>query len=382
MKFPIFLDNHSTTPMDPEVLQAMLPYFSEKFGNASSRSHVYGWSAEIAVETAREQIAAMINAKPGDIFFTSGATESNNLALQGSAQTNPKNKNHFITSAVEHASILQVIQKLRENKSEITILPVNADGKIDLRQLEESITPQTALMTFLAANNEIGTINPLEFIGKIAKDHQVLFHVDAAQAFGKIPLDVKKMNIDFMSLTAHKIYGPKGVGALYVKDVSRIGPLFYGGQHEKGLRPGTLNVPGIVGLGAAADLCFKKMESEFQHIKLLRDDLQNSLIQNLGQISINGEINNRLPNNLNISFKGIEAGHLLENLRNIAISLGSACSSGSSRPSHVLEALGLPQERIISSIRIGLGRFTTGEEIQFAKDEIIKSVLKLRNNKV
>src|SRR5690349_13787758 len=346
LKLPVYLDNHATTAVDPRVLDAMLPYFTEKFGNAASRSHEFGWKAEDAVEKARGQIARLIHASPREIIFTSGATESNNLAIKGVAEAYRSKGNHIITQATEHKAVLDTCKRLEISGSEITYLPVNSDGLIDLENLRSAITPKTILISIMYANNEIGVIQPIEAIGKIAKEKKILFHVDAAQAVGKIPIDIQKDGIDLLSISAHKIYGPKGVGALYVRRKDprvNLSSMIDGGGHERGLRSGTLNVPGIVGLGRACELCQKEMAEESERLRRLRDKLKDAIANGLEGTSINGSMDHRLPGNLNLSFAGVEGDALLMGINDVAVSSGSACTSATLEPSYVLRAIGVPE---------------------------------------
>lgn len=381
IKLPVYLDNHATTAVDPRVLEAMLPYFTEKFGNAASRSHEFGWKAEDAVENARGQIARLIHASPREIIFTSGATESNNLAIKGVAEEYRGRGNHIITQATEHKAVLDTCKRLETSGCKVTYLPVHADGLIDLDELRGAIAPNTILISIMYANNEIGVIHPIEAIGKIAKEKKVLFHVDAAQAVGRIPIDVQKEGIDLLSISAHKIYGPKGVGALYVRRKNPrvdLSAMIDGGGHERGLRSGTLNVPGIVGLGRACELCQKEMAEESERLRRLRDKLKDTITNGLEGTSINGSMDHRLTGNLNLSFAGVEGDALLMGINDVAVSSGSACTSATLEPSYVLRALGVPEELAHSSIRFGLGRFTTDEEIEYAAARVIETVKRLR----
>lgn len=378
MKFPIYLDNHATTPVDPRVFEAMKPYFLEKFGNASSKHHSYGWEAESAVKNAREKIANFINAEPGEIYFTSGATESINLAHFGSAQSYFSKGNHIISSLTEHNAVLDSLKVLEKKGFEITYLKPDNLGRLNLTDLKNSINNKTILVSIMTANNEIGTINNISEIGKICKEKKVLFHTDATQAIGKIPFDVKENNADIVSFSSHKIYGPKGIGAIFVKNKLKLTPQIYGGGHENNLRSGTLNVPGIVGFAKAVEICSEEMQNESLRLKNLRNKLFEKLNSELEDIHLNGEMENRLPNNLNISFKYIKSETLMMNMREIAVSSGSACTSASLKPSHVLKAIGLPDDLAKASIRFGLGRFNTEEEIDFTINKIISTVKLLR----
>ena len=381
LKLPVYLDNQATTAVDPRVLEAMLPYFTEKFGNAASRSHEFGWKAEDAVENARGQIARLIHASPREIIFTSGATESNNLAIKGAAEEYRGEGNHIITQATEHKAVLDTCKRLETSGCKVTYLPVHVDGLIDLDELRGAITPNTILISIMYANNEIGVIQPIEATGKIAKEKKVLFHVDAAQAVGRIPIDVQKEGIDLLSISAHKIYGPKGVGALYVRRKNPrvdLSAMIDGGGHERGLRSGTLNVPGIVGLGRACELCQKEMAEESERLRRLRDKLKDAIMDGLEGTSINGSMDHRLPNNLNLSFAGVECDALLMGINDVAVSSGAACTSATLEPSYVLSALGVPEELAHSSIRFGLGRFNTDEEIEYAAARVIETVKRLR----
>ncbi len=381
MKKPVYLDNHATTQMDPRVLQAMLPYFTEKFGNAASRNHSFGWEAEESVEKARKQIADLIGANPKEIVFTSGATESNNLAIKGVAEMYAEKGNHIITAATEHKAILDTCKKLEKEGLRVTYLPLKADGLIDLDMLREAITDKTILVTIMYANNEIGVIQPVAEIGAICKERGVLFHSDGVQAVGKIPVNVVTDKIDLLSITAHKIYGPKGVGALYVR---RKGPRVQltaqmdGGGHERGMRSGTLNVPGIVGLGEACAICQKEMAAESARHRQMRDWLKNKLESELDETFINGSMEHRLPHNLNMSFAYVEGESLLMGINDIAVSSGSACTSATLEPSYVLKALGIGDDLAHTSIRFGIGRFNTQEELEYTAGRMIEVVRKLR----
>jgi cysteine desulfurase len=382
MKLPIFMDNHSTTPMDPRVLEAMLPYFVEKFGNAASRNHAFGWEAEEAVEQARKQIAKLIKADPKEIVFTSGATESDNLALKGVLEMYKDRGTHIITSSTEHRAVLDTAKSLEaKGLATVTYLPVDKQGRVNPDDVRNAITDKTILISVMLANNEIGTINPIREIGKIAKEKGVLFHCDATQGVGKVPVDVQGMGIDLMSFSAHKIYGPKGVGALYVRKKSprvRIVAQMDGGGHERGMRSGTLPVPLIVGFGKACELCELEMPTEAPRLAKMRDRLQTSIMTVLEESYLNGHPTERLPGNLNISFAYVEGESLLMGMKDIALSSGSACTSATLEPSYVLRALGVGVELAHSSIRFGLGRFNTDEEIDYTIKKVIEIVTKLR----
>lgn len=381
MNYPIYLDNNATTSCDKRVVTEMLPYFSEDFGNASSGNHIFGWKAEEAVETARNQIAKLINANPNEIVFTSGATEANNLALKGIFESYSNKGNHIITTNIEHKSVLDTCKYLEKNGAEVTYLEVDKEGLIDLEILEKSIKPTTILIAMMFANNEIGTIHPIETIGKIAKKHDVLFFSDAVQAVGKIAVDVKTLGIDLMSLTAHKFHGPKGIGALYIRKNNpsvTILPQIIGGGHERNLRSGTLNVPGIVGFGKACEICLSEIDANYEKMLRLRNYLEDELLK-IDGVFINGKVPNRLPNVSSITFKNIDGEKLLRIVnKEIAVSSGSACSSVSQKPSYVLKALGISDDDAFSSIRFGLSRFTTESEIETAIKIVGKTVEKLR----
>ena len=381
MKLPIYMDNHATTPMDPRVFEAMKPYFTEVFGNAASRNHSFGWQAEEAVETARKQVADLVGANPKEIVFTGGATESDNLALKGVAEMYAEKGNHLITAATEHKAILDTCKRLEKEGCRVTYLPVQANGLIDLDMLRESITDKTILVSIMYANNEIGVIQPVAEIGKIAKERGVLFHTDAVQAIGKVPVNVIKDNIDLMSITGHKLYGPKGCGALYVRRRNprvQITAQMDGGGHERGMRSGTLNVPGIVGLGKACELARLEMPEESKRMAYLRDKLKNKLMNELDEVYVNGTMESRLPQNLNISFAYVEGESLLMGINDVAVSSGSACTSATLEPSYVLKALGAGDDLAHSSIRFGLGRFNTEAEVDYVGDKVIEVVRKLR----
>jgi cysteine desulfurase len=375
------MDYHATTPMDPRVFEAMKPYFLETFGNAASRNHSFGWEAEEAVEKSRKQIASLIGATAKEIVFTSGATESNNLALKGVAEMYAEKGNHIITAATEHKAILDTCKRLEKHGVRVTYLPVQQNGLVDLQQLEAAITGKTILISLMYANNEIGVLQPIEQIGKLAKSKGVLLHTDATQAVGKVPVNVIKDNIDLMSMSGHKMYGPKGVGALYVRRKSprvQITAQMDGGGHERGMRSGTLNVPGIVGLGEACALCQAEMVEESKRMAYLRDKLKDKLQSELDETYINGTMEHRLPNNLNISFAYVEGESLLMGINDIAVSSGSACTSATLEPSYVLKALGAGDDLAHSSIRFGLGRFNTEEEVDYVAAKVIDVVKKLR----
>ncbi len=381
LKLPIYLDNNATTPMDPRVLEAMTPYFLEHFGNAASRNHPFGWQAEEAVDYAREQVAKLIGADPKEIIFTSGATEGDNLGIKGVYEMYASKGNHIITATTEHKAVLDTCKHIEKIGGEVTYLKVKADGLIDLNELEAAIKPTTILISIMYANNEIGTVQPVKEIGIIAKKHGVLFFTDGTQAVGKIPVDVIKDGIDLMAFTAHKMYGPKGVGALYVRRKNprvKVTAQMDGGGHERGMRSGTLNVPGIVGFGKACEICRLDMEEDNKRISKMRDHLETELMK-LEEAYINGSTEHRLPHVTNISFKHVEGEGLLMGFnKNIALSSGSACTSASLEPSYVLKALGLGDDLAHSSLRFGLGRFTTDEQIEYTIKAISETVLKLR----
>jgi cysteine desulfurase len=382
IRFPIYLDNHATTPIDPRVLDAMLPYFTEKFGNSASRQHQFGWEAEAGVELARKQIAELINANPKEIIFTSGATESINLALKGIALAYSEKGKHIITTQIEHKAVLDTCKRLEKWGFKVDYVQVDKYGLVDPDEIKKRITKETILVSVMFANNEIGTIEPIEEIGKICAEMNVLFHTDAAQALGKIPIDVQEMNIDLMSMSAHKLYGPKGVGALFIKKKMpkiKIVPIIDGGGHENGLRSGTLNVPGIVGFGKACEIAKNEMKEESKRLRKLRDILQNEIMSKLDDVYLNGHPEKRLPNNLNLSFDGVESEAIMMGMKEIAVSSGSACSSASVEKSHVLKAIGLNDDLIAGAIRFGLGRFNTEEEIDYAINRVVEVVNNLRN---
>jgi cysteine desulfurase len=381
VQLPIYMDNHATSPLDPRVLEAMLPYFTAKFGNAASRNHSFGWEAEQGVETAREQIARLIGATAKEIIFTSGATESNNLAIKGIAEMYRERGNHIITQVTEHKAVLDTCKRLEKYGYRVTYLPVKADGLIDLDDLKRAMDDKTILVSIMFANNEIGVVQPVAEIGKLCHERNVIFHTDAVQAVGKIPVDVNSMNIDVLSLTAHKIYGPKGVGALYVRRRNprvQISAQLDGGGHERGMRSGTLNVAGIVGLGAACEIAREEMAAEAARLTRLRDKLQKKLEGALDYVHVNGTMEHHLPGNLNMSFVYVEGESLLMGINEIAVSSGSACTSATLEPSYVLKALGLGDDVAHSSIRFGLGRFNTEAEVDYVADKLIDIVQKLR----
>lgn len=382
MKLPIYMDYHATTPVDPRVFEIIKPYFTDIFGNAASKSHSFGWVAEEAVEKAREQIANLINAEPKEIIFTSGATESDNLALKGIADMYRQKGDHIITQVTEHKAVLDSAKSLEKKGVKVTYLPVDKYGIIDLNQLSESIKDKTILVSIMYANNEIGTIQPIEEIGKICRDKGVIFHTDATQGLNTLPFDVNKMNIDMASFSAHKIYGPKGIGALYVRRKNprvKLTSLLDGGGHERGMRSGTLNVPGIVGFGAATEIVRLERDKDYVHEKKLRDKLKDGFFNNLDEIYLNGHPEKRLPNNLNVSFAYVEGESFMMGIKDVAVSSGSACTSAILEPSYVLKSLNASDDLAHSSIRFGLGRFNTEEEIDYVIDKVIETVKKLRD---
>ncbi|MBS0224313.1 MAG: IscS subfamily cysteine desulfurase [Proteobacteria bacterium] len=377
---PIYLDYQATTPMDSRVLEAMMPYFTYKFGNAHSRSHAYGWEAEEAVEKARAQVAKLIGADEKEIIYTSGATESNNLAIKGVAEFYKDRRNHIVTTVTEHKCVLDTCRHLEQQGFSVTYLPVQKNGLVDLEQLRAAVTDKTVVVSVMAVNNEIGVIQPLAEIGKICREKGAFFHTDAAQAVGKIPLDVNAMNIDLMSISGHKIYGPKGIGALYVRRKPRVRlvAMINGGGQERGFRSGTLPTPLCVGLGEAADICLKEMDAEAKRLTKLRDRMLKGLQAKLPEIYVNGDLDQRIPGNLNISFAYVEGESLMMGIKGLSVSSGSACTSASLEPSYVLRALGVDEELAHTSLRIGLGRFTTEQEVDTAVDELVRHVTKLR----
>ena len=381
MKLPIYMDYHATTPVDPRVLETMLPYFTRDFGNAASRNHAFGWAAEEAVENARKQVADLLGANPKEIIFTSGATESNNLAIKGVAEMYREKGNHVITCVIEHKAVIDTCKKLEKLGARVTYLPVQKDGRIDLDDLRAAITDKTILITIMTANNEIGVLQPVAEIGAIAKEKGILFHTDAVQAAGKVPFDVNQVKADLASITAHKMYGPKGVGALYVRRRNPrvlLAEQISGGGHERGMRSGTLNVPGIVGFGKAAAICKAEMAADADRLRMLRERLNEKFHENLDEIYINGSMEHRLPHNLNISFAYVEGESLLMGINDVAVSSGSACTSASLEPSYVLKALGAGDDLAHSSIRFGLGRWTTEEEVDYVVDKLTNVVRRLR----
>jgi cysteine desulfurase len=380
VKRPLYFDYQATTPCDPRVVEAMLPYFTEKFGNPHSRTHMYGWESEEAVEQAREQVAAIIGADAKEVIFTSGATESNNLAIKGVASFYKDKKNHVITCVTEHKCVLDSCRHLQLEGIEVTYLPVQKNGLIDLNELKAAITDKTSIVSIMAVNNEIGVIQPLAEIGAICRERGVFFHTDAAQAVGKIPLDVEAMKIDLMSISGHKIYGPKGIGALYVRRKPRVRlvPMINGGGQERGLRSGTVPTPLCVGFGEACAIAKREMGAEAERLRFLRDRMLKGVMDQLPEIYLNGDLENRIPGNLNISFAYVEGEGLMMGIKELAVSSGSACTSASLEPSYVLRALGVDVEMAHTSIRLGLGRFTTQEEVDFAVEHLVEAVTRLR----
>ncbi len=383
IKLPIFMDYHSTTPVDPRVLEEMLPYFNEKFGNAASRSHAFGWTAEEAVDYSRERIGKLINAQSEkEIVFTSGATESNNVAIKGVAEFYKEKGNHIITTVIEHKAVLDTCKRLEKEGYQVTYLGVGKDGRVDPDDVKKAITDKTILVSVMLANNEIGTVQPIAEIGKITRERGVLLHSDAVQGVGKVPFDVQAMNVDLASITAHKMYGPKGVGGLYVrrsKPRVRLVAQMDGGGHERGMRSGTLNVPGIVGFGKAAEIMMQEGKAEGERLFALREHLRKKLTTSLEEVYVNGSLEHRLPGNLNVSFAFVEGEAMMMAIKDVAVSSGSACTSASLEPSYVLRALGVGDELAHSSIRFGLGRYTTQEEIDYVADLVIDKVRHLRN---
>jgi cysteine desulfurase len=381
MKFPIYMDNNSTTQVDEEVFDAMKPWFLEKYGNASSKDHSFGWEAEAAVEYSRKLIGNLINADSSELIFTSGATESINLAHWGIVEAYGNKRKRIISSSIEHSAVIESLQALEKKGFEVIYLRVDQEGLIDLEELKELIDDNTLLVSIMTANNEIGIINDIESIGNMCKEKGVFFHTDATQAIGKIPFDAKKMNADLVSFSGHKFYAPKGIGALYINKSKKIRlfPRSYGGGQERGLRPGTLNVPSIAGMGKAAELCKIKMKEESSQIERLRNKLLKGITDNLGDVKVNGSMVRRLPNNLNLCFKFVRAENILMNMRDIAVSTGAACTSASLKPNHVLKSIGLSDEEIKSSVRFGLGRFTSEEEVDYVISRVVETIKKLRS---
>jgi cysteine desulfurase len=381
LKFPIYFDNNATTRTDPRVVEAMLPFFTEHYGNSGSRNHAFGWEAEEAVEDAREKVASVIGAGAKEVIFTSGATESNNLALKGVAQMYKKKGNHIITQITEHKAVIDPAKRLERDGFHVTFLPVDKYGRVSADQIAAAMTDQTILVSIMAANNEIGTLQPIKEIGNLCKQRGVLFHTDAVQVVGKVPVDVEEMGIDLLSLSAHKLYGPKGVGALYVRRKNprvRLDPMLDGGGQERGMRSGTLAVTNIVGLGKACELCRLEMPTEPLRLRTLRDRLHQGIISKLEEVYLNGHPTERLPGNLNLSFAYVEGEAMMMGIKQVAVSSGSACTSASLEPSYVLKALGVGDELAHSSIRFGLGRFSTQEEVDFVIDDVVKAVTHLR----
>lgn len=375
----VYFDNQATTQVDPRVLEAMLPYFHERFGNPASRSHRFGWEAEKAVDRARKQVAELAGAaSAAEIVFTSGATESNNLVLKGVWEAYRSQGNHIVTVGTEHRAVLDPLRHLERLGARLTVLPPKEDGLLDLGRLREAILPETILVSVMYANNEIGVIQPVEEIGSICQERGVLFHSDAAQAFGKVPVRVVAEKVDLMSITAHKVYGPKGVGALYIRRGIRLAQQMDGGGHESGMRSGTLNVPGIVGLGEACAICAREMGEDANRTRALRDRLLARIVDQIDGVAVNGSMEQRLPGNLNLSVRAIQAGALLTSLPEIALSSGSACSSATPEPSHVLRAIGLSEEAARGSVRFGLGRFNTEREVDYVAARVSEVVSKLR----
>ncbi len=381
VRLPIYMDNNATTPLDPRVLEAMMPYLTTVFGNAASRSHSFGWKAEAAVETAREQVARLIGAEAKDMVFTSGATESDNLAIKGVAGMYRSKGNHIITCPTEHKAVIDPCKRLAENGYEVTWLKPDEFGRVSAEQVSAAITDKTILITLMLANNEVGTLHPIAAIGKVAKARGVILHTDATQAVGKVPIDVEAMGVDLLSMSGHKLYGPKGVGALYVRRRNprvRLVCQMDGGGHERGMRSGTLNVAGIVGLAAACELSRAEMDADAARLTEMRDRLQNGILSRLDHVKVNGHLTERLPGTLNVSFAYVEGESLMMKMKDIAVSSGSACTSASLEPSHVLHAMGVGDDLAHSSIRFSLGRFNTAEEVEYAIEQVAKSVKELR----
>jgi cysteine desulfurase len=380
LKVPIYMDCHSTTPVDPRVLEAMLPYFTEQFGNAASKSHAFGWKAEEAVEEARQEVARLIGATAREIVWTSGATESDNLAVKGVARFHAGRGRHLVTTAIEHKAVLDSMAAMAREGFEVTILPVSREGIVDPEAVRAALRPDTVLVSVMHANNEVGTVQPVEEIGRITREKGVLFHTDAVQSVGRIPFDVESSSADLVSLTAHKMYGPKGVGALYVRrrPRARLVAQIDGGGHERGYRSGTLNVPGIVGFGKAAALARDEMPAEAQRILALRERLQRAILAGLDRVVVNGSLEHRLPGNLNLSFEHVEGEALMIAMKDVAVSSGSACTSASLEPSYVLRAMGVTDDMAHASIRFGLGRFNTEEEVDHAARLVVEKARRLR----
>jgi cysteine desulfurase len=381
LSLPVYLDNNATTRTDPRVVEAMLPFFTEQYGNAASRHHRFGWKAEEAVEGARAEVAALIGASPKEIVFTSGATESDNLALKGVAAMYRRRGDHLITAVTEHHAVLDSARCLEPEGVRVTYLPVDGYGRVRVAQVAEALTERTMLVSIMAANNEVGTLQPIEEIGRLCKQRGVLFHTDAVQAVGKLPLDINALGVDLLSISAHKMYGPKGVGALYVRRRDphvRLEPLLDGGGHERGMRSGTLPVPLIVGFGKACNLCREEMAAEAERLLGLRERLRRGIMERLSDVHLNGHPTERLPGNLNLSFAYIEGEALMMSMKDVAVSSGSACTSASIEPSYVLRAMGLSDELAHGSLRFGLGRFTTEEEVDFVIEEVVRNVERLR----
>src|SRR2546422_6240539 len=381
VKLPIYMDNHATTPLDPRVLEEMLPYFMEKFGNAASRNHSFGWAGEEGVETARERVAKLVGATTKEIIFTSGATESDNLAIKGVAEMYKEKGNHIITAVTEHKAVLDTCKRLEKYCYRVTYLPVQKDGLVDLDDLKRAMDDKTILVTIMYANNEIGVLQPVAEIGKLCRERGVIFHTDATQAIGKVPVDVVKQNIDLASISGHKFYGPKGVGALYLRRKNpqvQISAIIDGGGHERGMRSGTLNVPGIVGLGKACAIAWEELQQEAGRMAGLRNRLKDSIMNRLDQVYINGSMEHRLPGNLNVSFAYVEGESLLMGINDVAVSSGSACTSATLEPSYVLKALGTGDDLAHSSIRFGIGRFNTDAEVDYVADRVVETVQRLR----
>lgn len=379
VKLPIYLDNHATTPVDPRVLDAMLPFLRDQFGNAASRSHSFGWAAEKAVETARAQVASLIGAKAEEIVFTSGATESDNIAVKGIAEVNREKGNHIVTCVTEHKAVLDSCKRIEKHGFRITYLPVQKNGLIDFDELKKALSAETILVSIMAANNETGVLQPIAEIGSLCQERGIAFHTDAAQAAGKIPSNVNAQNIDLLSISAHKLYGPKGVGVLYVRSNGpQLAPLIDGGGHEHGLRSGTLNVPGIVGLGKACEICGEELPKESLRLVELRDRLREKISSELNGVSVNGSVEHRLPGNLNLSFANTDGEELLTALDDIALSSGAACTSAHIEPSYVLTAMGVPNELAQAALRFGIGRFNTEVEVDYAAMRVIETVQQLR----